>query len=142
MPDLEQAARKWLDACNKHDLNALMALYHPNVVNVQPHTPQPLKGKEATRQDFQAFFTAFPDLRMEFLVIAVKGDTVATEWEFTGTHKGPLPGPNGPIPPTNKRVRVKGAEFTKNDSQGLIIDERGYFDLMSLMGQLALLPGR
>jgi len=37
-------------------------------------------------------------------------------------------------------VMLKGAEFTRHDAQGLIVDERGYFDLMSFMMQLGLVP--
>ena len=39
MPDLEQLAKKWADAFNKRDMSTLRAMYHPNVVNYQPHAP-------------------------------------------------------------------------------------------------------
>ena len=44
------------------------------------------------------------------------------------------------IPPTGKRIAISGAEFTKHNAQGLIVDERGYFDMASFMTQLGLMP--
>jgi len=37
-------------------------------------------------------------------------------------------------------VSLTGAEFLRVDSQGLIVDDRGYFDLMSFMTQLGVVP--
>jgi len=71
--------------------------------------------------------------------VVVSGNTVAMEWTMSGTHTGPLVGPMGTIPASNKRVTVKGAEFTRHDAQGLIVDERGYFDMASFMMQLGLM---
>jgi steroid delta-isomerase-like uncharacterized protein len=132
--------KAWVDAFNKKDVKALMALYDDNCVNAQPHLPAPIKGKAATEEDLGGFFKAFPDAQMKATSIVASGDTVAMEWSFTGTHTGPLTGPMGTIPPTQKRVTIIGAEFTKHNAQGLIVDERGYFDMASFMMQLGVMP--
>jgi steroid delta-isomerase-like uncharacterized protein len=135
----QEVANKWVDAFNKKDLKALMALYAENCVNAQPHLPVPLKGKAATAEDLGGFFKAFPDMEMKVLAIVASGDTAAMEWTITGTQTGAMTGPMGTIPATNKRVTVTGAEFTRHDAQGLIVDERGYFDMASFMMQLGLM---
>jgi steroid delta-isomerase-like uncharacterized protein len=135
----EEAGKAWIDAFNKKDLTALMALYDDNCVNAQPHLPTPLKGKAATAEDLGGFFKAFPDMTMKVLSLVASGDTVAMEWTVTGTQTGPLVGPMGTIPPTRKRVTITGAEFTKHNAQGLIVDERGYFDMASFMMQLGIM---
>src|SRR5262249_6040894 len=136
MTNLEETGRRWAELFGKKDLQALMALYSDNCVNAQPHLPQPIKGKKATEEDFNGLFTAFPDGQLTATKVVAAGDTLAMEWTYTGTQKGPLVGPAGTIPASGKRVMIKGAEFIRVDSQGLIVDERGYFDLVSFMTQL------
>jgi steroid delta-isomerase-like uncharacterized protein len=140
MANLEQIAQQWVNAFSNHDITRLMALYADQCVNAQPHLPTPLRGKHAIQEDLLAFMNAFPDGRMTATHVLVKDDLVAMEWNFSGTHQGPLVGPGGTAPATGKVVRIAGAEFTQHDAQGLIVDERGYFDLASFMMQLGLMP--
>jgi steroid delta-isomerase-like uncharacterized protein len=140
MTNLEQTGKRWIEQFDKKDLHGLMALYSENCVNAQPHLPQPIKGKKATEEDLNGFFKAFPDGKLVATQTLVTGDTLAMEWTYTGTQTGPLVGPTGTIPPSGKRVSLKGAEFIRVDSQGLIVDERGYFDLVSFMTQLGVMP--
>jgi steroid delta-isomerase-like uncharacterized protein len=140
MSNLEQTAKRWVELFDKKDMRGLLALYSENCVNAQPHLPQPIKGKKATEEDLGGFFKAFPDGRLTANQTLVSGDTIAMEWTFTGSQTGPLTGPTGTIPPSGKRVSLKGAEFIRVDAQGLIVDERGYFDLVSFMTQLGAMP--
>ena len=40
------------------------------------------------------------------------GNNLGVEWEWTGTHSGPLPLPNGTtLPPTEHRVAGRAADF-------------------------------
>ena len=140
MTPLDQIATRWIDAFNRKDLPALMALYADGAVNAQPHLAAPVVGRRAIEEDLAGFFAAFPDGRMEAPLVVVQGDVVAMEWRFEGTHQGPLVGAGGTVPPTGRVVRFMGAEFTRHDGDGLILDERGYFDLMSFMAQLGVVP--
>jgi steroid delta-isomerase-like uncharacterized protein len=140
MAALETIATRWIEAFNRKDLPGLMALYAEQCTNAQPHLPTPVVGKQAVAEDLGGFFSAFPDGHMDAPTVLVQGDTVAMEWNFTGTHQGPLVGPGGTIPPTGRTLRITGAEFTRHDAEGLIVDERGYFDLVSFMTQLGALP--
>jgi steroid delta-isomerase-like uncharacterized protein len=138
----EEIGKRWVDAFNKKDIKALMALYAENAVNAQPHLPAPITGKKAIEEDLNGFLTAFPDAMMKAKQVVTQGNSMAMEWAFTGTHTGPLAGPTGTIPPTKKTVHVTGAEFLTHDAQGLIVNERGYFDLVSFMTQLGVMPPR
>lgn len=140
MANIEQVGKRWVELFDKKDLRGLMTLYAENCVNAQPHLPQPIKGKKATEEDFGAFFKAFPDAKFAATQTVASGDTLAMEWTFTGTQNGALTSPGGTIPASGKRVSIKGAEFIRVDSQGLIVDERGYFDLVSFMTQLGAMP--
>lgn len=135
---LQNVAKQWIDRFNKKDLKQLVALYAANCRSAQPHLQQPIKGRPAVEKEFGAFFRAFPKGKMKLAKLVVKGDTIATEWAFSGVHQGSITGPAGKIPPTNKKVVVKGAEFRRCNAKGQILDERGYFDLVGFMAQLGV----
>ncbi len=137
----EDTVKKLADAINRHDVNAFAALFTPDAVIRDPATPQPLKGRDAIRQNGDGWFKAFPDVQFKVSNSIAKGDTVAIEVVMTGTHKGPLTGPAGTIPPTNRRMEIRGVGFLRINAQGLIAEERRYYDTVSLMQQLGLMPG-
>jgi hypothetical protein len=67
--------------------------------------------------------------------------TGSAEIRLTGTHTGPLQSPTGEeIPPTNKRVEVKGAVFARLNERGEIVEERRYYDVGTMLRQLGLVP--
>lgn len=53
MANLEDVGRKWVDAFNKKDLKALMALYGEQAVNAQPHLPAPIRGSRRSKRIFR-----------------------------------------------------------------------------------------
>jgi len=64
---------------------------------------------------------------------------VMAEVEWEGTHTGPFDGPFGTIAATNKRGRVQAVLlFTLKD--GKIVENRHYFDLLTVMSQLGIAP--
>ncbi len=136
----EDVVKKLADAFNKHDVNAMIACYASDVVAHDPFYPQPLKGKEALKKDAEDFLKAFPDIRFTMSNLMGKGDTAAVEVVVTGTHKGPLVGPQGTIPATNKRITIRGAMFCRTNAQGLVAEETRYFDAAGMMAQLGLKP--
>lgn len=131
---------KGADAVSRHDLEAFAGLYSPDAVVDDPSYPEPLKGRDAVRKDMADFTTAFPDVQVKVTNSIASGSTIAAEWSMTGTHKGPLPAPGGPIEATNKPFRMKVATFERLDSQGRIAEERRYYDLAGMMDQLGVTP--
>lgn len=79
--------------------------------------------------------TAFPDQRNEIISLRQCGDAVITEFWLLGTHKGPLPLPDGELPPTGKAFKVRMCAFFEFTDENIIC-ERIYFDRLSLMEQL------
>lgn len=132
-------AKKALDAFNRHDAAAFAALYAVDAVAPDPQYAEPLQGKEAIREDVAAFLQAFPDAQARGDNFVVNGDTVAFEVEISGTHRGPLITPGGPIPATNQPVHLTGSRFVQVNGQDLITSCRRYYDMAGIMGQLGLL---
>jgi len=77
--------REWfgdyLDACNRHDLDALRELIDPMVRRA--HQPG---GVEAWMSDLTALFAAFPDWRWKRIQLVVEEDRIAAHLRASGTH--------------------------------------------------------
>jgi len=134
----EEVARKSIDAFNRHDRAAYVALIAPDAVAYDPVYPEPLRGKNAIMRDLDASFAAIPDVHYEVLKLLTKDRDGVIEFRISGTHTGSIEGPSGSIPATNNKVSWTGAEFVRIDSKGLIVEERRYFDSQSLLRQFGL----
>jgi steroid delta-isomerase-like uncharacterized protein len=142
MGKFDETTQKIAAAISKHDLDAHGKLYASDAVAYDPMYPQPLRGRDAIRKDTETFLRAFPDMRFEALTVIEKDErTGSAEIRLTGTHTGPLQSPTGEeIPPTKKRVEVKGAVFARLNERGEIVEERRYYDVGTMLRQLGLVP--
>lgn len=137
--DSQSQTNERVQAANRRDLEAFAAFYAKDATVYDPMYPEPLKGRAATRKDFEEFLTAVPDLKLTLGAVAHSGDTVAFELIARGRHEGPLAGPAGAIPATKRRIDMPMAAFSRMDDEGLIAEERRYYDLAGLMQQLGLM---
>ena len=96
--------REWfadyLEACNRHDLDALRKLIAPSVRRA--HLPG---GVDAWIADLAELFAAFPDWRWKRIQLVVEEDRIAAYLRASGTHNGVFRG----VAPTRRHVNV--AEF-------------------------------
>jgi ketosteroid isomerase-like protein len=73
-------------AVNDHDLEALVACFDEDYVNVNPAHPQRgFRGNEQVRRNWTQFFAEVPDIHARVLRSAVDGNSLWTEWEMSGT---------------------------------------------------------
>ena len=142
MGKFEDQSRKLAKAITAHDLDAAAKLYATNAVAYDPMYPEPLRGREAIKKDNGVLVRAFPDVRFEIVSVIEKDDrSGAGEIRIVGTNTGPLATPTGgELPPTNKRIELKGAAFVKLNESGEIVEERRYYDVAAFMRQLGLMP--
>ena len=87
----------------------------------------------------QAFAAAVPDTRNTITRCVQDGDDAAVEGYFRGTHTGPLPSPQGPIPATGRQFELSFCGLGRVRGER-ISEVHVYFDSMSIMAQLGLLP--
>jgi steroid delta-isomerase-like uncharacterized protein len=120
-------------AWNAHDPDGVASVFALDTVVREAGRPGEARGREAVRDRAAALLTAFPDLRLERIDLVVDGDRHADRWILTGTHRGPLFG----IPPTGRSVRVEGATFTRLGADGLVVEDVHFYDLSTLLAQLA-----
>lgn len=135
-----RAAEQVFDDLNSRQLGRSKSLYHPDYMFEGPGSPGPM-GYDTSLAYIQGFITAFPDLQFTLKTKMADGDNVAFIWTATGTHNGPMLTPTGAtIPPTGKKGVVNGCttyEFKGNK----IVASATYWDMVSLLTQLGLMPG-
>ena len=123
---------------NARDIEGYLANQQPDVEFLLPGGAT-LHGREEIRQYIEALWKAFPDGQLTFGAQVFAAEAAATEVVFTGTHTGPIMTPNGPIPPTGKRVTLHSASIL-TIKDGLIASEHGYADQLEMLTQLGLMP--
>jgi predicted ester cyclase len=98
---------------------------------------QVFDGEEAVRAYFAASRRAFPDQGNDIIALRPLEDAVLAEFWLTGTHRGPLPTPQGELAPTGKTIRVRMAAVFEFEPGGTgIVCERVYFDSAQVLRQL------
>jgi steroid delta-isomerase-like uncharacterized protein len=117
----------------------VLALVADDIETVSYSNGYTAQGKEGFRAFFMGFANAFPDIKITHRNVIANGDWVAVEFGATGTNTGPLMTPNGPVPPTGRKVEFNVCEIHqwKDGQLARIVN---YQDALSLMAQLGLLP--
>lgn len=136
--DAGQLLKKWQDTVTRQQVDAYAALYAPDAVLIAPLSPEPVRGQEGIRQYEGAVYIGFPGATLTLLKSISDDDTIAVEWEYSGTNTGPLPTPAGVLPATNRRMTLRGASFLRLDTEGLIAEEHRYYDARALFQQLGV----
>ena len=121
----------YFDAFNKHDPEAVAALFGRGGTYIDPAASSGVKGK-ALKDYLRGHYAAFPDARYRLLrtIVSANG-LMACEWRFKGTNTGAL----GNSPATNRAVEVLGASVLQA-KDGKIAWLHGYYDRRNLLKQL------
>jgi steroid delta-isomerase-like uncharacterized protein len=138
MADLKRLAENLQKAWDNQDMAALAQLYAEDATMYTPGSPEPVQGREAIEKNEAAFLRAMPDLSLEFTLILISGNHIVFEFIARGTFTGPLASPEGDIPPTGKSMKAKVAFIAKVNADGLIEEDRTYYDTAEFMRQLGL----
>jgi steroid delta-isomerase-like uncharacterized protein len=135
-----RTVEKIFAALNDRQFGATDDAYAADYRYEAPGLPGPVD--HATSGDYvRGFVTAFPDLHFELKDKVAQGDLVAVSWVSTGTHTGPLRTPTGEmLPPTGRKATGQGSSFYRFKN-GKITRSAIYWDMVSLLAQLGLMPG-
>lgn len=129
----DDLAQRYVDAVNRGDVEGVAALYAADAVMHDPMSPEPVKGRDAIAATFAAFKQAIPDMHWRLFAPAFGDDRrVAYEVEVTGVNSGSLATPAGELPPTPNEIALTMAIVDTLDADGLIAEERAYFDATGL----------
>jgi len=137
--DMKKIAKSIIEAMNSGDPVALANTYAPDAVMITPDQPEPVRGREAFLKYYQTTLRAVPDLKGEPTSILFSGDTIIVEFIISGTFTGPLATPEGDVAPTGNSVKMRTVTLFKIGPDGLIAEDRTYYDTFTQMKQLGLI---
>jgi len=136
-------ARETLDgvqeAWNSHSPEGLLRFYRRDARVFDPSYPEPLTDVAAIEKDAADFVSAFPDLTFEVDRVLEGGGALALEGTASGTHTRPWQLPTGLVPATNRCIRFSWVASYHIDGEGLIQEERRYYDVAGVLQQLGLM---
>jgi ketosteroid isomerase-like protein len=137
-------ARKLNELYNLHSsdptwLDQAAALVTDNLTSVDVPTGVTTHGKQEFQQYFKGWAAAFSDGRIEITHAAATEDTSVVEFIGRGTQDGPLAGPAGDIPPTGRKIAIHFCSVSRLVN-GKIAESRLYYDALSLLTQLGVIP--
>jgi steroid delta-isomerase-like uncharacterized protein len=92
-------------------------------------------GRDGVLEEFKKWETGFPDMDISALSVVSTDTGAAGEFLARGTQSGPL----GEIPPTGKPVEARFSLIAEIED-GHITGMREYYDAMTLMTQLGVVP--
>ena len=121
-------------AWNAHDADAIAAVFAEHAVLREAGSGMEHRGRAAIRERAATLLAAFPDFRLERIVLVVDGIRHADRWVMSGTHRGELFG----FPATGRAVRIEGSTFTTLDADGLVCEDVHFADAAALAAQLGI----
>ncbi|HEX9234857.1 MAG TPA: nuclear transport factor 2 family protein [Actinomycetota bacterium] len=138
MNEAKEAADRHVAAFNAHDAEAHMANESPDIEWVMPGGIT-LRGPQAVVELQKIYWAAVPDMKVTPDNQVVAGSTVVTEGYMSGTQTGTLRTPQGDIPPSGNRIKLRYATIQRVEN-GLVASEHLYFDQLEFLTQIGPLP--
>jgi steroid delta-isomerase-like uncharacterized protein len=131
----ERIVREHMESENRHEFDVTMATFHHPRYEIVP-TGDVYDGQEQVAAYFAESRAAFPDQRNELIALHHADDAVIVEFTLLGTHEGPFRG----IPATGRAFECRVTAFFLFEDDRLVC-ERVYFDVLTILRQLGLVPG-
>ena len=134
-----QTAQGLINAFNRSDWDGCRALLTANSVYDEVGSSRRLEGVNDIISSLQGWKEAMPDVKGTVTNSFASGNTANLEVTWQGTHTGPLQTPSGVIEATGKQQTTRSS-FLMNIEGGKIGESKNYFDMLSFMQQLDVLP--
>jgi steroid delta-isomerase-like uncharacterized protein len=132
-----EAHRAGHEAFNQRDFEAMTRQYADSIAWTDRAQGRTFTTPQEFRDDFLAgWVTASSDIRVTGPRYLDAGQTVVCTFTVVGTHDGPL----GPFPATEKRFALPLCELWHFDPSGRVVGGDLYYDQVSLLTQVGLLP--
>jgi steroid delta-isomerase-like uncharacterized protein len=132
MPDPDPIAvlRRYIDAVNAGDLEAMAAEIGPGFVH---HSGAGDLDFEGVKGGLTYYRTAFPDLiyDVEEMLVVDGGMAVVARWTIRGTHDGPFSGTG----PTHRTIASPGLSLHRV-ADGRLVEDWEYGDDLAILNDL------
>jgi steroid delta-isomerase-like uncharacterized protein len=141
MADNGSIARKLSDAWNERDFDEAAKHAAPDVQLLIVGTGDTFTGPDGIRAYNESWAEGFPDGRITLDRVFADGDVVVCEFTGRGTHTGTMVTSMGEIPATGHSVTLKFCDIIEF-RDGMVVNQRSYFDSGSMIAQLGLISGQ
>jgi steroid delta-isomerase-like uncharacterized protein len=132
-----EAHRAGHDAFNQRDFKAMTERYADRIAWTDHSQGRTFRTPSEFRDDFlPGWVRASSDIRITGPRYLDAGQTVVCTFTVAGTHDGPL----GPFPATGRTFALELCELWHFDSSGRVVGGDLYYDQVSLLTQLGLMP--
>jgi steroid delta-isomerase-like uncharacterized protein len=135
MADANLIVKRLLEEPWKGNFDVIEETVAKNYIGYEPSQPEPIRGPDGVRANFQQYIDAFSDARITVDEQFGQGDRVATRWTARGTHTGEIAG----IAATGKEVTVSGLTFSRLEGDK-IVEEWINWDTLGMLVQLGAVP--
>ena len=132
-----QVVQEHLRLESLHDLDGLMQLFSPSALHHDAAAGEQRTEPGAIRAYHEELFRGFPDFRLDLTQTYATEEVVVLESSVSGTHQGEFKG----VPATGKRFEIPVCGIYTFDENDRIAGEKIYYDRMTLLTQLGVLPG-
>jgi steroid delta-isomerase-like uncharacterized protein len=126
-------ADTWAAVWDKGDVDALDAVLSPDYRR-RTHADDEGQDLAEFKASIVTTRSAFPDLTTTIDEILVDGDRAAVRWHSIGRHERPFLG----VPPTHRRVEVRGATFARFEGDR-VVEEFVTWDPRALLSALGII---
>lgn len=136
----EELVPQVIAAFNHRDVVGYTTAFAEDVVLHDPLFPEPTKGRGILAAVVTGIWRSFSDVHWELHgPVVANGKRVAYPLGIRMTHDGPMPMPDGTMTePTGERISFETGVFWTLDDDGLVTEERSYFDATAVAMQLGL----
>jgi steroid delta-isomerase-like uncharacterized protein len=131
------AHRTGHEAFNRRDFEAMTSHYADTIDWTDHSQGRTFRTRQEFRDEFlPGWVTASSDIRITDPRYLDAGQSSVCTFTVAGTHDGPL----GPLPATGKAFALPLCELWHFDPSGRVVGGDLYYDQVSLLGQLGLMP--
>jgi steroid delta-isomerase-like uncharacterized protein len=132
-----QIYRAGHEAFNRRDFEAMTEQYADSITWTDHAQGRTFRTAQEFRDDFlPGWVEAASDIRITSPRYIDAGQTVVCSFTVTGIHDGPL----GPFPATGKEFALPLCELWHFDPSRRVVGGDLYYDQVSLLAQLGLMP--
>jgi predicted ester cyclase len=135
MADAKKIVKRLLEEPWTGNLDVVDELVSPSSIGYDPASPDPIRGIDGLKANFQQYMDGFPDGRITVDDQIAEGDKVATRWTGRGTQAGEIAG----IAPTGRQVTVTGLTISRLEG-GKVVEEWTTWDTLGMLVQLGAVP--
>jgi len=138
--DSKKLVEEFIKVVNSHNANKIISYFSDDGILENVPLGIATHGKEEITAYTKTMLIDYPDVNFELKSVFGAGDWAGDEWVMTGTFANNTMSKNA-VPATGKTFSVRGTSIYKIRN-GKFARESNYYDNVSFLQQVGLMPGR